>query len=111
MVDHVRPVGGQEAIVERNHEGPQRGDAVEALEVRVCVGSDVGNAVALHDPETLQSAGPAIAAIEKLGVGPALIAVDDGLTSPVQGPGTTGEFEWREWGSHAVVVGLKLVPA
>jgi len=84
VVDHVGPVGGQEAVVERHHHGADLWYAVEPLEVRVRVGSDVRDAVAGRDAEALQGARPAIAPVEKLGVAPPLVPVDHGLTVAVQ---------------------------
>src|SRR5687768_18209154 len=100
MVHQIDPVGGEKAIVERDDDRTGLRDAVRSLEVGVGVGGDVGHPVAGCDPHALQTIGPAVAAVEELGVAPPLLAIDDRFPVTVEGSRSAGEGEWREGRLH-----------
>ena len=77
VLNQVAEIVGDQPEVDRHEHGADLRNRVERLELRVRVGRDVGDAIALLDAEALQRRRPAIAAIEELAVGPALRAVND----------------------------------
>ena len=100
VVDDVGEVVGDEAVVDRHEHRAELRHGVERFELRVGVGRDVGDAIALAHAQALQRRGPAVAAVEELRVGEAQIAVDDGLAASVELAGAAHELQRGQWGFH-----------
>ncbi len=92
MVDDVLEVVRQQAVVDRHQHRADLRHRVVGFQVRVRVGGDVGDPVAVSDAERLQRRRPAVAPLEELAVGEPHLAVDDGLAVGVQPARTPGEF-------------------
>src|SRR5579871_1876398 len=70
----------------------------------VCVRGDIGYAIALLDTHRLQESGPAITAIEELGVGEPQLTIDHGLPVGVKPARATREFDRGQRDFHRVVL-------
>src|SRR5262249_51517382 len=76
------------------------------LELRVRVGRDVGDAVAVADAELpLQDVGPAVAAVEELAVREPQIPIYHGLARAIQPPRAAGELHRRQRKFHEISPG------
>jgi hypothetical protein len=66
MLDDVGEIVSDETIVDRDEDSPYLGDSVKGLQLGMCVGSNVGDGVALTDAQALECGRPTVAAPPKL---------------------------------------------
>src|SRR5699024_7469389 len=100
VVDDVDEVVGGQPEVHRDQDRAELRHGVEGLQLRVCVGGDVGDTVALHDAHGLQGRGPAVTAVEELLVGQTKIPIDHRFPSWVQTAGTASELQGAQCDLH-----------
>ena len=100
MVDDVVEIVGQQAIVDRHQHRADLRHGVVGFEMRVRIGGDVGDAIALPDAHRLQGRRPAVAALEELRVGQSQVAIDDGLAVGIEPTGASREFHRRQRDFH-----------
>ena len=99
--DDVCEVLGGEPVVDRHQHRAELRYGVERLELRVGVGRDVRDAIALLDAELLgHRRRPAIAAVAELLVGQPQVAVDQRFVVGIEAPRPAHEVEGGEWSLH-----------
>ena len=79
VLEDVLEVGGDQAVVDRDDHGADRGGGVEGLEELVAVGRDDRHAVALADAHRGERVGLLVDPLAELPPGEAPVAVDDGF--------------------------------
>jgi len=93
VADDVREVPGGQAVVDGDEHRAELGNRVERLELGMRVGRDVGDPIALADPEPGEGGRPPVAPVEESLVGEAEVLVHHRLPVPVQPSRPPGELE------------------
>src|SRR5438046_1118733 len=101
MINEIDELFGRQPEIDWHQHRADLRHRVKRLELRVRVGRDVRDPVALTDAQRLERGRPAIATLEELGVGPAFMAVDERLPVRVQPSRAPHEVEWRQRHIHA----------
>ena len=100
MIEDVLEIGRRQAVVDRHEDGADLRYGVKRFELRVRVRSDIRDAIAFTNAESLQYRSEAVAAIEELLVRQARAFVDDREPFGIEAACSTHEFEWRQGNVH-----------
>src|SRR5579883_96081 len=93
MLDDIGKITGDETVVDRYEHSPYLRYRVKRFKLGMCIGSNIGNAIALTDAQLLERGRPAITAFAKLRIRQTQVSIDNSFTIRIQPPGAAQKIE------------------
>ena len=100
VVNDVRKFCRIEAKINRDQRRTNLGDSVEGFELYVGIRSDIGNSIALGNPQSLKSTRPTVTSFKKFLIGKPTVSVYDGFSTRIQTASASLKLERRQRSIH-----------